>query len=255
MSNREEGYVGTHIRNGVATIEFYHPLSNSLPAKLLSLLEFQILDAGRESSVHCIVIKSAGERAFCGGASFDELMSIDDEEQGKQFFSGFANVINAIRTCGKIVICRIQGKAVGGAVGIAAAADISLATKFSAIRLSELAVGIGPFVIGPAVERKVGTAAFTYLSLTPDEWQSPDWAADKGLFSRVFEDAATMDDYLEELLDKFASYNPEALNKMKTVFWQGTDHWNSLLAERAEISGQLVLSEFTRSAIQAFKKK
>jgi len=254
MSN-ENGYVVAHRKNNLVTIEFFHPLSNSLPSNLLSALAALIKESGEDPSVVAIVLRSGGDRAFCGGASFDELMAIEDEQQGKSFFSGFAGVINAIRTCGKIVICRIQGKAVGGGVGIASAADISLATQFAALRLSELAVGIGPFVIGPAVERKVGSSAFTYMSLTPDEWQTADWAMQKGIYSKVFASVADLDEYIDQLSEKFAHYNPQALSDLKKVFWNGTEHWGELLSERAEISGQLVLSPFTREAIAKFKTK
>jgi len=254
MSN-EHGYVVAHRNNKSVTIEFFHPLSNSLPANLLKALADLIKEAGEDPTVHVIILRSGGDRAFCGGASFEELMSIEDEQQGKIFFSGFAGVINAIRTCGKIVVCRLQGKAVGGGVGIASAADVSLATKYASVRLSELAVGIGPFVIGPAVERKIGTAAFTYMSVTPDEWQSAEWALQKGLYSQIFDDTKGLDAYIDQLVDKFEKYNPEALTELKKVFWQGTDHWEELLAVRAETSGQLVLSAYTRSAINNFKSK
>lgn len=249
-----EGYVVTRLQGHVATIEFAHPQSNSLPGKLLSLLADHIIDAGAKSHIQCIVLQSGGNRVFCAGASFEELTLIEDIQSGKKFFKGFAGVINAIRTCGKIVIVRIQGKAVGGGVGIAAAADIAIATQNAAIRLSELAVGIGPFVIGPAVERKVGIAAFTYLSLTPDEWQNAEWALDKGLYNRLFDSVEEMDEYIKELTSKFSQYNPEAIQQLKQVFWKGTENWDSLLDERAEISGQLVLSTFTKEAIAKFKK-
>jgi methylglutaconyl-CoA hydratase len=249
-------YVKTTIlENHIAEIEFFHPLSNSLPSELLKQLKEQILKAGHAEAVNVIVLRSAGERAFCGGASFEELMSIKDEESGKQFFSGFAGVINAIRTCSKIVIARIHGKAVGGGVGIAAAADVALATAQASIRLSELAVGIGPFVIGPAVERKIGNSGFSWMSLTPDVWQSAEWAERKGLFNQVFESTEALDEFLSLLTHKMSQYNPTALQELKKVFWQGTDHWDRLLQDRAAISGELVLSEFTSNAIEAFKQK
>ena len=249
-------YVRTTILNiHIAEIEFFHPLSNSLPSTLLKQLESQILEAGHTDQIRVIIIKSAGDRAFCGGASFEELMSVQDEESGKSFFSGFAGVINAIRTCTKIVVVRVHGKAVGGGVGIAAAADVALATKHAAIRLSELAVGIGPFVIGPAVERKIGCSGFSWMSLTPDVWQSSEWAMQKGLYNQVFEATEALDDYLIQTVNKLSAYNPDALKQLKKVFWQGTDHWDKLLQERAAISGELVLSEFTSNAIQAFKQK
>jgi methylglutaconyl-CoA hydratase len=248
-----EAFVKKEHTGAKAVITFYHPMSNSLPGNLLADLRAEILAAGQNPEIKVILLQSEGDRAFCGGASFEELSSIDNESQGKAFFSGFSGVINAIRTCGKIVIGRIQGKAVGGGVGLASAVDVCYATKHAAIRLSELAVGIGPFVIGPAVSRKIGLSAFSYMSLTPERWQSADWALEKGLYHDVFDTKETMDQAIEVLLNKLCSYNPEALTQLKRVFWEGTDHWDELLADRAAISGSLVLSDFTRQAIQRFK--
>jgi methylglutaconyl-CoA hydratase len=241
--------------NGIATIEFSHPLSNSLPGKMLAKLTDTITEVGANDSVKVIILRSAGERAFCGGASFDELISIDNFEIGKTFFSGFANVINAARKCPKLIIGRIQGKAVGGGVGMASAVDFCLATKFASVKLSELAVGIGPFVVGPAVERKVGTSAMSMMAINATEWYSADWAREKGLYADVFENVIEMDEAIETLANKLASSNPEAMRMLKQVFWEGTEHWDKLLSDRAAISGKLVLSDFTRNAIQAFKKK
>ena len=241
--------------NGIATIEFSHPLSNSLPGKVLAKLADTIAEIGANDSVKVIILKSAGERAFCGGASFDELISIDNIEVGKKFFSGFANVINAARKCPKLIIGRIQGKAVGGGVGMASAVDFCFATKFASVKLSELAVGIGPFVVGPAVERKVGTSAMSMMAINATEWYSADWAREKGLYADVFENMIKMDEAIETLANKLASSNPEAMSMLKQVFWEGTEHWDTLLSDRAAMSGKLVLSDFTRNAIQAFKKK
>ena len=241
--------------NGIATIEFSHPLSNSLPGKVLAKLADTIAEIGANDSVKVIILKSAGERAFCGGASFDELISIDNIEVGKKFFSGFANVINAARKCPKLIIGRIQGKAVGGGVGMASAVDFCFATKFASVKLSELAVGIGPFVVGPAVERKVGTSAMSMMAINATEWYSADWAREKGLYADVFNDINKMDEAIETLANKLASSNPEAMRMLKQVFWEGTEHWDALLSDRAAMSGKLVLSDFTRNAIQAFKKK
>jgi methylglutaconyl-CoA hydratase len=240
--------------NGIATIEFSHPLSNSLPGKILAKLADTIADVGANDSVKVIILKSAGERAFCGGASFDELISIDNIEIGKTFFSGFANVINAARKCPKLIIGRVQGKAVGGGVGMASAADFCFATKFASVKLSELAVGIGPFVVGPAVERKVGKSAMSMMAINATEWYSADWAREKGLYADVFDTVAKMDEAIETLANKLASSNPEAMRMLKQVFWEGTENWDILLSDRAAISGKLVLSDFTRNAIQAFKK-
>ena len=202
-----------------------------------------------------ILLKSGGTRTFCAGASFDELISIENEVVGKKFFMGFANVINAIRTCGKVVIGRVQGKTVGGGVGLASAVDYCLATKFASFRLSELAVGIGPFVIGPAVTRKVGVSQFAHLSITPNQWQTAEWALEKNLYHRVFESTEEMDEYITEFVRELLTMNPEALNQLKGVFWEGTEDWGSLLESRAEQSGKLVLSDFSKQAISKFLKK
>ena len=185
--NNNDGHVEFHLENGIATIEFYHPMSNSLPGYLLDELASTISNTGQNSMVNVIILKSRGDRAFCGGASFEELTAINDFENGKKFFSGFAKVINAMRTCGKIIIGRVQGKAVGGGVGLASSVDYCFATQYSAVRLSELAIGIGPFVVGPAVARKVGDSAMSQMSITPAVWQSPRWAEAKGLYNEVFD--------------------------------------------------------------------
>lgn len=248
-------YVKLSVENKVATIEFFHPQSNSLPSAILSELAEKITEAGKAPSASCILLKSGGERAFCAGASFDELVAISNEEEGLAFFSGFAKVINAIRTCPKFVIGRVQGKAVGGGVGVASAVDHCFATKFSAVKLSELAIGIGPFVVGPAVERKIGTSAFSTLSIDASEWKSAQWALDKGLYAELFENAEEMDEAISSFLERIKEYSPEAMAELKKVCWKGTEDWDQLLMDRAAISGRLVLSEFTRNAIAKFKSK
>ena len=255
MNAVDQGNVLQTIDQGVATIEFSHPLSNSLPGKVLAKLANTITSLGEDDTVKIIVIRSAGDRAFCAGASFDELVAINNLETGKVFFSGFANVINACRTCPKLIIGRVQGKAVGGGVGLAAAFDYTLATQHAFVKLSELAVGIGPFVVGPAVERKIGVSAMSQLAINATEWQSAAWARSKGLYTAVYDTADAMDEAIDALVNKLCQSNPEAMRQLKQVFWQGTEHWDKLLAERAEISGQLVLSDFTKQAIAKFKKK
>lgn len=252
----EQGTVEIVINEkGIATIEFYHPMSNSLPGKILTKLAETITEAGKDKNVKVIILKSKGEKAFCAGASFDELISINDLETGTKFFSGFANVINAARKCPKLIIGRVQGKAVGGGVGMASAVDFCYATKGAAVKLSELAVGIGPFVVGPAVERKIGTSAMSMLAINATEWYSADWAKEKSLYAETFETIEEMDTAIDVLANKLASSNPEAMGMLKTIFWQGTEHWDKLLIERAGMSGKLVLSDFTRNAINAFKGK
>ncbi|WP_440069137.1 enoyl-CoA hydratase/isomerase family protein [Tenacibaculum discolor] len=252
-TTRENGSLYTHIENKIATVEFGHPASNSFPSVLLERLanEFDKLSTNDEVSI--IVLKSEGERAFCAGASFDELVSIDNLEDGKAFFSGFANVINAMRRCSKLIIGRIQGKTVGGGVGLAAACDYVLATEHASIKLSEFTIGIGPFVIAPAVERKISVSGLAELTLDATSWKNAYWAKEKGLYARVFETQNELDKEVEILSEKLASYNPEALAEMKKALWKGTEHWEELLIERAETSGKLVLSDFTKKALEKFK--
>ena len=248
------GYVETTIsNNGIATITFYHPSHNSLPGNLLAELASSITTAGQDENIKVIILKSAGDRTFCAGASFDELMSIDNLETGKKFFMGFANVINACRKCPKFIIGRVQGKAVGGGVGVAASTDYCFATKFSAVKLSELAIGIGPFVVGPVCERKLKTSGMTQLAINATEWKDANWAKDNGLYADVYENAAEMDEAINVLANKLVNSNPEAMRLLKKVFWEGTENWDELLAERAAMSGKLVLSDFTRNAINKFK--
>ena len=249
------GNVSLTSQNGIATISFCHPAQNSLPAALLDELTNKITQAGNDIQTRVIILKSEGERTFCAGASFDELLQIKDKEAGAQFFSGFASVINACRKSPKIIIARIQGKAVGGGVGLAAAADYCLATEAASIKLSELAIGIGPFVISPAVIRKVGLPAFSQLTIRAVDFQTAQWAKDKGLYNEVYPDIASMDTALDALAQKLASYHPEALKGLKEILWEGTDDWDELLAHRAAISGELVLSEFTQQALQGFLGK
>lgn len=255
MEAKDLGSVEYTINHHIATIEFGHPLSNSLPGKILGKLAETIAELGNNDEVRVIVLKSLGEKAFCAGASFDELISIKDFETGKQFFSGFAKVINACRTCPKFIIGRVQGKAVGGGVGVASAVDYCLATKHAEVKLSELAVGIGPFVVGPAVERKIGLSAMSELAINATEWRSAKWAKHKGLYSEIFDSIEELDTEVEKLANKLAQSNPEAMSMLKKVFWEGTDHWDQLLSERAGMSGKLVLSEFTVNAINSFKTK
>jgi methylglutaconyl-CoA hydratase len=240
---------------GICRITFSHPSHNAMPGAQLQRLTASISAAGQDPTIQVIILQSGGERTFCAGASFDELSAIGNLEQGQRFFMGFANVINACRTCPKPIIGRIQGKAVGGGVGIAAASDYCLATERADLRLSELAVGIGPFVVGPVIERKVGNAAFRQLALRPNDWFSASWGRENGLYQEVLPDIPALDAAVESLALELAASNPEALIALKAVFWEGTEHWDQLLAERAATSGRLVLSDFTRQALAAFKNR
>ena len=251
----DQAYVKSETHQGITTIEFFHPQSNSLPGKILEELAKEIHFAGTHNETNVIILKSAGDKTFCSGASFDELMAIENETEGLQFFSGFAHVINAMRKCPKLIIGRIQGKCVGGGVGLAASVDYAIATNKADVKLSELAVGIGPFVVGPAVERKIGTAAFSALAIDATTWHNSDWAKLKGLFSEVHESIENMDEAIFKLSNTLAHSSPQAMAEMKKIFWKDTAHWDDLLIERAEISGKLVLSDFTKQAIEKFKKK
>lgn len=254
ITTQPDGSLYTKIENKIATIEFGHPASNSFPSFLLQRLTDELNKLSQNKDVSVIILKSQGEKAFCAGASFDELLQIDNLEKGEKFFSGFANVINAMRKCSQLIIGRIQGKTVGGGVGLAAACDYAFATEAASIKLSELTIGIGPFVIAPAVERKMGTAALAELTIAGHEWQNAYWAKERGLYAKVYESISEMDKEVDFLAKKLASYNPEALADMKRILWENTSNWDSLLLERAAISGKLVLSEFTKNALSQFKK-
>ncbi|MEM9364067.1 MAG: enoyl-CoA hydratase/isomerase family protein [Bacteroidota bacterium] len=253
-TDRINGSLYTSIQNRVATVEFGHPASNSFTSELLDRLTKELYALGENKEVSVIVLKSEGERAFCAGASFDELVTISNLEEGKAFFSGFAHVINAIRSCGKIIVGRIQGKTVGGGVGLASACDYVYATEAASIKLSEISIGIGPFVIAPAVERKIQKSGLAELSLNPTEWKNAYWAKEKGVFSKVYDSIAEMDKELDIHIAKLASYNPEALAEMKRILWEGTEHWDELLLERAAASGKLSLSAETKQTLDKFKK-
>ena len=247
-----EAYVHQNIQNGISTIEFFHPAHNSLPGTILVELVKNINDAGSNSKVKVIILKSGGVRTFCAGASFEELMNINDAETGKVFFSGFANVINSMRKCPKFIIGRIQGKTVGGGVGIASATDYCMATKFASIKLSELNLGIGPFVVGPAVQRKLGLSGMSQIAIDANSFFSAEWAKQKGLFAQVYESTEEMDKAIQSFAEILCGYNPEAMKEMKKVFWSGTEDWDALLTERAAISGRLVLSDFTKETLKKF---
>jgi methylglutaconyl-CoA hydratase len=253
ITSIKEGYVRTEREHGITTIEFSHPQSNSLPGKLLENIAQTIHSEGIDPNTKVIILRSCGEGVFCSGASFDELQSITTEQQGIQFFGGFGRIINAIRKAPKFVITRVQGKCIGGGVGIAAASDYAIAVEGADIKLSELALGIGPFVVGPAVERKIGLSAFTQLTIDATQWRSADWAKRKGLYAELHADIGGVDDSIERLSNHLAHSNPEAMRELKKTFWKGCEHWDELLYERAHISGRLVLSDYTKNAISRFK--
>ncbi len=252
---KSEGSVDVAVRGGVSVVTFSHPAHNSMPGHQLKALTEAIVRAGEDPVTRIILLQSGGNRTFCAGASFDELASIDNFEDGKDFFMGFANVINACRTSPKLIVGRVQGKAVGGGVGLAAAMDYCLATKYASVKLSELALGIGPFVVGPAVERKIGLSAFSQMAVDATTWQSAEWARLKGLYTEVYDTTEELDKRLLEFTDHLASMHPAALSELKAIFWENTGHWHTLLRDRAAISGRLVLSDFTKDAIAAVRNK
>ncbi|MEO8961197.1 MAG: enoyl-CoA hydratase/isomerase family protein [Ginsengibacter sp.] len=254
INDLKNGYVQSHTEHGITSIEFFHPQSNSLPGKILDALAQEIHYAGNHDT-KVVVLKSGGNGAFCAGASFDELLEIKNEEQGMEFFSGVANVINAMRKCTKLIIGRIHGKCVGGGVGIAAAVDYAIAVRDAEVKLSELTIGMAPFVVGPAIKRKIGASAFSQLAIDSTLWRNSEWAKQKGLFAEVHQSVHDMDESVDRLANSLAHFNPEAMAEMKKMFWHGTEDWDKLLKERAAISGRLILSDFAKYAIETFKEK
>lgn len=246
-------YVKSTTENSITTIEFFHPAHNSLPGDVLADLADAITAAGKDEETHIIILKSGGDRTFCAGASFKELVAIDDEKTGEEFFMGFANVINAMRKCPKFIIGRVQGKTVGGGVGLASAVDYCFATKYASIKLSELNIGIGPFVVGPAVQRKLGLSGMSQIAIDANEFYSPEWAKQRGLFAEVYESTEEMDEAVSAFAKARAAYNPDAMAEMKKMFWTGCEDWDTLLNERAKISGRLVLGDFTKETLKRFK--
>jgi len=254
MQDLFPGYVKSERHGSTMFIEFYHPQSNSLPIAMLNELARQIEDAGLDVDVRVVVLCSSGDRAFCAGASFNELSQIKTPHEGEIFFNGFALVINSMRKCPKFIIVRIQGKCVGGGVGIAAAADYAIAVTGAEIKLSELEIGIGPFVVGPAVERKLGLSAFSQLTIDAASWRTAEWAKTRGLFSEVHSTLADLDDSVQRLINRLSHSSPQAIKEIKKMLWHDTAHWDQLLPDRAKISGQLVTTDQAQQAIRMFNK-
>jgi methylglutaconyl-CoA hydratase len=254
MQEQNPGYVRSERHGSTIIIEFFHPQSNSLPHNLLIDLASHIHGAGLDDEIRVVVLRSAGDRAFCAGASFTELLQIKTVREGEDFFNGFAHVINSMRKCPKFIIARIQGKCVGGGVGIAAAADYAIALTGADIKVSELEIGIGPFVIGPALERKIGLSAFSQLTIDAASWRTAEWAKTRGLYSEVHMNILELDESIQRLVNHLVRSNPQAVREIKKILWQGTTHWDQLLSERAKISGQLVISEHAQKEIKLFNK-
>lgn len=244
----EPGRVTAAMADGVATITFSHPKSNSMPGVTLAELAKVIAAAGANPEVRVVVLQSAGEGAFCAGASFAELQALTGPEAGKAFFMGFANVIMAMIRCPRLIVTRVHGKAVGGGVGIVAASDYAIASEGASIRLSELAVGLGPFIIGPCIEKKIGMGAFSAMAIDAD-WRNAQWAAVHGLYAEVHADTAALDAAITKRVAALNASNPEAMVQLKQVMWSGTEGWPELLAARAGMSGLLAMSDFTARVV------
>jgi methylglutaconyl-CoA hydratase len=241
-------------KDNIATITFFHPKSNSFTSKMLDDLSVLLHQLSNNNEINVIILKSSGEKAFCAGASFDELLQIENSQDAEMFFSGFAKVILAMKNCKIPIITRVHGNAVGGGVGIIAASDYAFATSNVLVKLSELSLGFGPFVIEPAVSRKIGTIETQNLTYNPTIWQNSNWAIKNNLFQEVFESNDLMDQKITEFTTKLSNYSREALITLKEIFWKDTQHWDTLLFERAKISGNLALSEFTKQKLKEFIK-
>jgi methylglutaconyl-CoA hydratase len=246
--------VSSTVSHHIASVTFGGTKGNSLPGELLDELASTIESTAQRSDVRVIILRSDGDGPFCAGASFDELLSIADESTGKRFFLGFARVILAMTQAQKPIVVRVQGKAVGGGVGIVAAADYAIATRSASVRLSELAVGIGPFVVGPVIEHKIGRGAYGAMSLDAD-WRDADWAERHGLYAAVKGSIPELDSAVATCAANLGAANPDAVARIKRTVWAGTENWPSLLDERAAMSGALVLSEFARKSIRAFQTR
>jgi len=246
----DAGTVDARIQDGIGTVRFGHPKSNSLPAALLIRLADAIERMGQAPEARVIVLRSEGTGAFCAGASFDEFRAVQDATMGQRFLSGFGHVILAMIRAPKFVVTRVHGKTAGGGVGLVAASDYAVAAAAAALKLSELAVGIGPFVVGPVIEKKIGLGAFSALAVDTD-WRDANWGERHGLYAEVVETIPALDHRVEALARKLTGYHPEAMRRLKEIFWEGTERWPELLSARAAISGALVLSEFTRKALQS----
>ena len=241
--------------SAVARIQFAHEKQNAFPATHLKALQLAFEKVSSDDDVHVIVLQSDPSKAFCAGASIDDLLNVKTAKEGKAFFMGFANVLNAMRRCPQPIIGRIHGKAVGGGVGLIAACDYALATTHTQIKLSEIAIGIGPFVIAPALLRKIGTAAMSELSLTAHAWKSADWAHSKGLLSELHSDFEALEEAVVKHANRLAAYTPQAVTELKKALWKGTEDWDNLLEHNAAISGRHVFSEQTQKTLNELKSK
>lgn len=243
--------VHTQIENSIAKIQFYNPASNACDPSMLAQMVHAFNTLSANSQVKVILLSSKGNKAFCAGASITHLSELKDMKAATDFFSGFGRLILSMKNCNKIIVTSVQGKAVGGGVGIIAASDYVIATENSGLRLSELMIGIGPLVIAPAVIRKVGVAHFSQLSLKPSTWKDAKWGAAHGLFNELVTDGDSLENVTVDYCNSLASYSAQALSALKSVLWQGTEHWEELLYENAAKTATLSLSE---DAQESFKK-
>lgn len=248
------GFVTQELKNNISEITFGTPKSNSLPGEILEKLAQTILESGKDENVKAILLKSEGEKAFCAGASFDELLEIEELEKSKIFFGGFAKVLNAMRNCGKLVVVRVQGKTTGGGVGIACAADYCFATKDSAMALTELNLGIGPFVIGPYVERKIGKSAYGAMSIDAD-FRSANWCEKHDVYHSVSENIQEMDEKIAAFMNKLSERSADALALIKKVSWEGSEHFDQLMPERILMSASLILEDSAKKNIELIKER
>jgi methylglutaconyl-CoA hydratase len=108
-------------------------------------------------------------------------------------------------------------------------------------------------VIAPVVERKIGAAALAELSIDAENFRPAAWAKAKGLYAEVYDDLPSLDEAVQTLALKLATYSPEAMQQWKAVLWRGTENWNELLRARAAISAALNLSDFGKKALEKYR--
>lgn len=253
LADNQNGSLHSRISKGIATIEFGHPKANSLTSALLEGLMQEFNSLSENDKVSLILLKSKGEGAFCAGASFDELLQIDNLTDATHFFNGFANVFLAMRNCKKPIVGQIQGKATGGGVGLIAACDYTLATENAWIRLPELAIGIAPFVIAPVLIRKIGTTALNEMYMTPNLWKESHWAQRYNLYTQVLKNIKELNEQTAHFTENLAKINSNVLAEMKQITWKNTENWSEELHKNATLSAKFLLSEETKSILMNFK--
>jgi methylglutaconyl-CoA hydratase len=246
------GFINYNIKDSVLHLEFGHPLGNSLPSNLLSGLKNSITTASTDDSIKVILLKSSGN-SFCGGASFNELVKIDNLEDATEFFMGFANLMLAIKECPKPVVAKVHGKSVGGGLGIIAASDWAIGTEKSSIRLSEISIGIGPFTIGPVLVRKIGVGNFQRLSLSAD-WIDSNWGLNSGLFQEICNSDA-LETVTESRIEHFKKLDPISFAENKKLMWSFSDITEDSLRVKASNVSKLLLNQNTQSILKSLTSK